>query len=169
MNGLRLSNAGRARHAAGEIVNYMSVDCYRLGEFPWYFHQITIVPLQLLISSSILFSTLGWATFAGLALISLTMLINFPLARALQIFQVKLMGAQDERVRASSEILNSIKIIKLQVALGLLTSSYVFQRALIKTRNYFLYAHISPQTNNVHVYEKRLFRSCISLLIALLH
>lgn len=111
---LRLSNAGRARHAAGEIVNYMSVDCYRLGEFPWYFHQITIVPLQLLISSSILFSTLGWATFAGLALISLTMLINFPLARALQIFQVKLMGAQDERVRASSEILNSIKIIKLQ-------------------------------------------------------
>lgn len=111
----RLSNTGRARHAAGEIVNYMSVDCYRVGEFPWYFHQIWTTPLLLIIASAILFYTLGVATFAGLTVIAITMVLNAPLARALQRYQVKLMGAQDERVRASSEIFNSIKIIKLQV------------------------------------------------------
>lgn len=31
---LRLSNTSRASYAAGEVVNYVSVDCYRLGEFP---------------------------------------------------------------------------------------------------------------------------------------
>ncbi|KAG0614326.1 hypothetical protein M758_6G168500 [Ceratodon purpureus] len=111
---LRLSNTGRARHGAGEIVNYMSVDCYRLGEFSWYFHQIWTTPLQLVIASVILFYTLGLATFAGLTVIGITMVLNSPLARALQRYQVKLMGAQDARVRASSEMLNSIKIIKLQ-------------------------------------------------------
>jgi len=94
----------------------MSVDCYRLGEFPWYFHQIWTTPLQLTVASIILFYTVGLATFAGLAVIALTLVLNTPVVRALQKYQVKLMGAQDERVRASSEILNSIKIIKLQVS-----------------------------------------------------
>jgi len=96
-------------------VNYLSVDCYRLGEFPWYFHQIWTTPLQLAIASVILFYTVGLATFAGLAVIGITLVLNTPVARALQRYQEKLMGAQDERVRASTEILNSIKIIKLQV------------------------------------------------------
>ncbi|KAG0588980.1 hypothetical protein KC19_2G282400 [Ceratodon purpureus] len=111
---LRLSSTGRATHAAGEIVNYVSVDCYRLGEFAWYFHQIWTTPLSLIIASVILFYTLGLATFAGLAMVGMTIVLNIPLARALQRYQVKLMGAQDERIRASTEILNSIKIIKLQ-------------------------------------------------------
>lgn len=111
----RLSNSGRARHAAGEIVNYMSVDCYRLGEFPWYAHQLWTMPLQLLIASLVLFYTVGLATFAGLAVIGITLCLNAPIVRALRRYQRNLMSAQDERVRASSEILNSIKIIKLQV------------------------------------------------------
>ena len=31
---LKLSSLGRRRHSAGEIVNYIAVDAYRMGEFP---------------------------------------------------------------------------------------------------------------------------------------
>jgi ABC-type bacteriocin/lantibiotic exporter with double-glycine peptidase domain len=110
----RLSSLGRQRHATGEIVNYLSVDAYRLGEFPWYVHQIWTTPLQVIVASAILFYTVGWATVGGLAIIVITMICNTPLAHALQRSQVQLMRAQDERLRASTEILNSIKIIKLQ-------------------------------------------------------
>lgn len=99
-------------------MNYVSVDAYRLGEFPWYLHQVWTTPLQIIIASAILFYTLGWATVAGLVVIAITMVLNTPLARLLQGYQVKLMEAQDERLRASSEILNSIKIIKLQVCIS---------------------------------------------------
>jgi hypothetical protein len=113
----RLSSLGRQRHATGEIVNYLSVDAYRLGEFPWYVHQIWTTPLQVVVASAILFYTVGWATVGGLAIIVITMICNAPLAHGLQRSQVQLMRAQDERLRASTEILNSIKIIKLQVGL----------------------------------------------------
>ena len=29
---------GRQRHATSEIVNYIAVDAYRFGEFPWWLH-----------------------------------------------------------------------------------------------------------------------------------
>jgi len=35
---LKLSSSARTRHSAGEIVNYIAVDAYRMGEFPWWFH-----------------------------------------------------------------------------------------------------------------------------------
>ncbi|KAH1048139.1 hypothetical protein J1N35_038923 [Gossypium stocksii] len=36
---LNLSCIGRRRHSTGEIVNYIAVDAYRLGEFPWWLHS----------------------------------------------------------------------------------------------------------------------------------
>ncbi|KAL6285505.1 hypothetical protein ACE6H2_009895 [Prunus campanulata] len=35
---LKLSSLGRSRYSAGEIVNYIAVDAYRIGEFPWWLH-----------------------------------------------------------------------------------------------------------------------------------
>ncbi|GKC82991.1 ABC transporter C family member 8 [Tanacetum coccineum] len=55
---LRLSNLGRKRHLAGEVVNYIAVDAYGMVEFPMLFH--------------------------------------------------------DKRLRSTSEILNNMKVIKLQ-------------------------------------------------------
>ncbi|ONI15615.1 hypothetical protein PRUPE_3G051600 [Prunus persica] len=81
---LKLSSLGRRRHSAGEIVNYIAVDASRMGEFPWWFH-----------------STWSYA-------------LNYSSLLAIQKFQSQFMIAQDERLRATSEILNSMKIIKLQ-------------------------------------------------------
>ncbi|KAJ7299120.1 hypothetical protein O6H91_Y301800 [Diphasiastrum complanatum] len=111
---LCLSSIGRQSHAAGEIVNYMAVDAYRIGEFPYWIHFIWTTPLQVIFALAILFASVGWATLAGLVVIILTMVANSPLAQLQQKYQTQLMKAQDERLRETSEVLRNMKILKLQ-------------------------------------------------------
>eukprot|EP01018_Ginkgo_biloba_P016000 Gb_31620 [translate_table: standard] len=110
---LRLSSESKQVHAAGEVMNYMAVDAYRIGEFPFSFHQMWTTPLQLVVALGILFHAVGLATFSALAVIILTMLVNSPLAKLQHKFQTKLMSAQDERLRATSEALVHMKVLKL--------------------------------------------------------
>ncbi|WCJ36773.1 ABC transporter C family member 10 [Euphorbia peplus] len=110
---LRLSNAGRLMHSGGEIMNYVSVDAYRIGEFPFWFHQTWTTIFQLFMSLFILFNAVGLATFAALVVIILTVLCNTPLAKLQHKFQSRLMVAQDERLRACTESLINMKVLKL--------------------------------------------------------
>ncbi|KAI3865584.1 hypothetical protein MKX03_036854 [Papaver bracteatum] len=110
---LRLSNSARMVHSAGEITNYVTVDAYRIGEFPYWFHQTWTTILQLCIALVILFHTVGLATIAALAVIVLNVLCNTPVAKLQHKFQSNLMVAQDERLKAISEALVNMKILKL--------------------------------------------------------
>ncbi|KEH18320.1 ABC transporter [Medicago truncatula] len=111
---LKLSSPARTRHLAGEIVNYIVVDAYRMGEFPWWFHITWTCALQLVLSIVILFGVVGIGALPGLVPLLICGLLNVPSARILQNCQSQFMIAQDERLRSTSEILNSMKIIKLQ-------------------------------------------------------
>lgn len=110
---LRLSNASRLVHSGGEIMNYVTVDAYRIGEFPYWFHMTWTTSVQLCIALVILFRAVGLATIASLVVIVLTVLCNTPLAKLQHKFQTKLMVAQDERLKASSEALVNMKVLKL--------------------------------------------------------
>ncbi|XP_043715641.1 ABC transporter C family member 10-like [Telopea speciosissima] len=110
---LRLSNAAKMMHSAGNIMNYVTVDAYRVGEFPYWFHQTWTTGLQLCIALVILFHAVGLATFAALVVIVLFVLCNSPLAKLQNKFQAKLMAAQDERLKACSEALVNMKVLKL--------------------------------------------------------
>ncbi|KAM4076212.1 hypothetical protein ACJW30_12G045600 [Castanea mollissima] len=110
---LRLSNSARLRHSGGEIMNYVTVDAYRIGEFPFWFHQTWTTSLQLCLALLILFHAVGLATIAALVVIILTVLCNVPLAKLQHKSQSKLMVAQDERLKASSETLVNMKVLKL--------------------------------------------------------
>ncbi|XP_021826993.1 ABC transporter C family member 10-like isoform X2 [Prunus avium] len=110
---LRLSNAAKLIHSGGEIMNYVTVDAYRIGEFPFWFHQTWTTILQLCLALVILFCAVGLATFASLVVIVLTLVCNAPLAKLQHKFQSKLMVAQDERLKASSEALVNMKVLKL--------------------------------------------------------
>ncbi|KAI8014915.1 ABC transporter C family member 8 [Camellia lanceoleosa] len=87
---LNLSSLGKRRHSTGEIVNYIAVDAYRMGEAFWLWCASGLVPLFIVV------------------------LFNVPMARIYNNCLSKFMAAQDERLRATSEILNNMKIIKLQ-------------------------------------------------------
>lgn len=110
---LRLSNAAKLVHSSGEIMNYVTVDAYRIGEFPYWFHQTWTTSLQLCLALLILFHAVGLATIASLVAIILTVICNTPLAKLQHKFQTKLMVAQDDRLKAISEALVNMKVLKL--------------------------------------------------------
>ncbi|GMY34551.1 ABC transporter C family member 8-like isoform X1 [Fagus crenata] len=111
---LKLSSLGRRRHSAGEIVNYIAVDAYRMGEFPWWFHSAWSFALQLFLAIGVLLWVVGLGALTGLVPLFICGLLNVPFAKMLQKCQSQFMIAQDERLRSTSEILNNMKIIKLQ-------------------------------------------------------
>ncbi|KAG4941625.1 hypothetical protein JHK87_045496 [Glycine soja] len=110
---LRLSSSARLNHSGGEVMNYVTVDSYRIGEFPFWFHQTWTTSLQLCIALVILFHAIGLATIASLVVIVLTVLCNTPLAKLQHKFQSELMVAQDKRLKATSEALVNMKVLKL--------------------------------------------------------
>jgi ATP-binding cassette, subfamily C (CFTR/MRP), member 1 len=111
---LKLSNNGRRWHSAGEVVNYIAVDAYKLGEFPFWLHLGWSQPIQLVLAIAILFCTVGLGTVPGMIPLVVCALLNIPFAKLLQFYQSKFMVTQDARQRATSEVLNNMKIIKLQ-------------------------------------------------------
>jgi ABC-type multidrug transport system fused ATPase/permease subunit len=111
---LRLSSQGRNNHSTGEIVNYIAVDAYRLGDAISWLHMGWSSPLQLVFAVATLFWALKLGALPGLVPLVIFGFLNVPFAKMLQGYQAMFMVAQDERLRSTSEILNSMKIIKLQ-------------------------------------------------------
>ncbi|KAI3979583.1 hypothetical protein MKX01_001775 [Papaver californicum] len=111
---LKLSSVGRKNHSTGEIVNYIAVDAYRMGEFPFWFHSLWTFTVQLPLAVGLLFGIVGFGALFGLVPLFMCAILNVPFAKMLQTCQAQLMVAQDERLRATSEVLNNMKIIKLQ-------------------------------------------------------
>lgn len=76
-------------------MNYLIIDAYRVGEFPFWFHRTWTTGLQLGIALAVLYDAVGPATIASVLVIMLTVLLNAPLARQQQDFQKKLMEAHE--------------------------------------------------------------------------
>ncbi|XP_062120268.1 ABC transporter C family member 10-like [Humulus lupulus] len=110
---LQLSSSAKLVHSGGEIMNYVTVDAYRIGEFPFWSHQTWTTSLQLCLALVILFRAVGLATIAALVAILLTVACNAPVAKLQHQFQTKLMTAQDERLKVLSEALVNMKVLKL--------------------------------------------------------
>ncbi|VAI02839.1 unnamed protein product [Triticum turgidum subsp. durum] len=109
----KLSCFASIKHSSGEIMNYLIVDAYRVGEFPFWFHRTWTTGLQLGIALAVLYDAVGPATIASVLVIMLSVLLNAPLARQQQDFQKKLMEAQDMRLKSMSESLVNMKVLKL--------------------------------------------------------
>ncbi|XP_062186348.1 ABC transporter C family member 3-like [Phragmites australis] len=112
--GLALSSQSRQSSSNGELINVVSLDAERVGDFNWSMHELWLVPVQISLAMVILYSTLGLAAFAALAATLLTMLANIPLGKIEQNYQEKTMTAKDARMSAMSEILQNMRILKLQ-------------------------------------------------------
>ncbi|KAL2926243.1 ABC transporter C family member 3 [Bienertia sinuspersici] len=111
---LTLSCRSKQGHTSGEMINFMSVDAERIGDFSWYMHDPWMVILQVSLALLILYKSLGLASVAALAATVLIMLANFPLSTLLEKYQEKLMESKDRRMKATSEILKNMRILKLQ-------------------------------------------------------
>ncbi|KAK1282819.1 ABC transporter C family member 3 [Acorus calamus] len=112
--GLKLSSQSRQGRTSGEIINIMSVDADRIGLIGWYIHDLWMIPVQVTLALLILYKNLGLASLATLAATILIMLVNFPLGKMQQKYQEGLMKSKDVRMKATSEILRNMRILKLQ-------------------------------------------------------
>ncbi|KAK5786603.1 hypothetical protein PVK06_041241 [Gossypium arboreum] len=112
--GLTLSCQSKQSHTSGEIINFMTVDAERVGAFCWYMHDPWMVVLQVALALLILYKNLGLGSIVTFIATVLVMLANIPLGKMLQKFQDKLMESKDTRMKATSEILRNMRILKLQ-------------------------------------------------------
>ncbi|GMQ08396.1 hypothetical protein CsSME_00052137 [Camellia sinensis var. sinensis] len=111
---LKLSNLGRERHSTREVVNYIAIDAYRMGGFPTWFHLGWSLSLQLFLAILVLFWAVGLGALPSLEPRLIIGLLNVPYAKLLQKCQFEFMSVQDKRLRFMSDIVNNMKIIKLQ-------------------------------------------------------
>ncbi|KAL1830212.1 hypothetical protein ACET3Z_008624 [Daucus carota] len=110
---LRLSNAAKAFHSPGQIINYVIVDASRIGEFPYYFHQMWATSLQLCLALLIIYYSVGKATIAAVLVVILMVVGNSPLARLQHKYLTNFMVARDLRLKAITEAVTNMKILKL--------------------------------------------------------
>jgi ABC-type multidrug transport system fused ATPase/permease subunit len=109
---LRLSNEARQGSSAGQIVNLMANDAQRFCEFVPMLNDMLLCGPFLLISMSLIYSMLGAACFAGVAVMGLGMLVNSKLMRRLKALRSQQMGQTDQRVLQTNEALLGIRVVK---------------------------------------------------------
>ncbi|KDP39252.1 hypothetical protein JCGZ_01009 [Jatropha curcas] len=112
--GLTISCQSKQGHTSGEVINFMTVDAGRIGDFSWYMHDSWLAIIQVSLALFILYKNLGLAAVAALLATIIVMLLNYPLGRLQERFQEKLMESKDKRMKATSEILRNMRILKLQ-------------------------------------------------------
>ncbi|CAK7324535.1 unnamed protein product [Dovyalis caffra] len=112
--GLTLSSKSKQGQTSGEIINIMTVDAERIGDFSWYMHDPWLIILQVGLALLILYENLGLASVAAFVATIVVMLKNYPLGRLQEKFQDKLMESKDKRMRATAENLRNMRILKLQ-------------------------------------------------------
>lgn len=98
----------------GKIINLMSVDSVKIGEAGSYFFSLCVeVPIQVTVAIILLFSILGISSFAGVIIMIMLMPVNTFIARKLAKTQQAIMGATDQRIQATNELLQNIRLVKL--------------------------------------------------------
>ncbi|KAJ6863744.1 hypothetical protein NC652_040334 [Populus alba x Populus x berolinensis] len=98
----------------GKIINYVNTDTEKVVEFIQRFQEVWLLPVQVMLSLFILIKHLGWIP-SILAVLStvLIMASNTPLSNFQNRLHSRIMEAKDCRIKATSETLKAMKILKL--------------------------------------------------------
>ncbi|ORZ07986.1 ABC transporter type 1, transmembrane domain-containing protein [Lobosporangium transversale] len=110
---LKLSPAAKQSQTPGEINNHMSVDAERWSDalplLPMWFS----IPLEICIALWLLYRQLGWAALGSLATIIAVAPLQGWIANFFSVAKDQKLEAMDNRIRLTSELMSSIKIVKL--------------------------------------------------------
>ena len=110
---LRLSLSARDEKSSGDIINLMSVDVLRLQKFFEDSQTIIGAPIQIVIVLISLYWLLGNAVIGGIVTMAIMIPVNAYLSKRVKSLFKTQMKYKDTRIRTLTELLNSIKSIKL--------------------------------------------------------
>eukprot|EP01128_Nolandella_sp_AFSM9_P006332 TRINITY_DN3225_c5_g1_i1.p1 TRINITY_DN3225_c5_g1~~TRINITY_DN3225_c5_g1_i1.p1 ORF type:complete len:1698 (-),score=443.16 TRINITY_DN3225_c5_g1_i1:254-4717(-) len=109
---MRLSHASRQTSTVGEIVNLQSIDAFRIGQTVTYLHNLWSAPLQIIVSTILLYRVLGYSAFAGIGTMVILLPAQLFLAKKLGGVQKVMMKKKDSRQKTINEVLQGIRVIK---------------------------------------------------------
>ncbi|XP_054160851.1 multidrug resistance-associated protein 1-like [Oppia nitens] len=109
----RLSYASRGKYTSGEIINLMAGDCQQVFEFIKFSMNLLIIPLNVGIGFYFLWQYLAMASLGLVAVMLIVIPINVLLGHKLNVIQKKHMTIKDKRLSQINQIINTIKVIKL--------------------------------------------------------
>ncbi|KAG7359453.1 multidrug transporter membrane ATP-binding component [Nitzschia inconspicua] len=110
---LQLSPQGKHGLTSGEITNLVAVDAQKLFEVTQEGHLIWALPLSIILVTFFLYQTLGPSVLVGIVvLIGFLPLINMITNRMMQV-RMKRVRYSDQRVEIVSNMLQGIKVTKL--------------------------------------------------------
>lgn len=110
---LKLSQASRDKKTTGDILNLISVDVLNIQRFFENAQSIVGVPVSFVIVMTTLYKLLGEAMLGGIVAMIVMIPINAKLSSITSSLYDKNMKYKDMRSKLMTEILNSIKSIKL--------------------------------------------------------
>jgi len=108
-----------ARHSfgeksLGEILTLMSTDCDRLAGSITNLHQLWSVPVQCIAVLILLYFQIGYIFFIGLGFSVIMIFVNHAIGRFIGKVNQKFMAAKDRRIRLVSDLIYSIRLVKMQ-------------------------------------------------------
>jgi ABC-type multidrug transport system fused ATPase/permease subunit len=110
---LAMSAEAKATTNEGETANLMSVDASKIADFIPYMHSLLwSLPLQIIIAIALLFTNVGWAALAGIAVMVLLIPLSAKLNSIQQGYQKAVMKIKDERISTMNELLLGIRVVK---------------------------------------------------------
>ncbi|KAL0918961.1 hypothetical protein M5K25_011013 [Dendrobium thyrsiflorum] len=103
-----------SRMSGAKMLNFLDVDVERIGDFFWYINGIWLLPVQVTLALVILYRNLGVAASVTTLLTTVMIMVsNTPLAKSQEKLHSKILEAKDARIKATSETLKCIRILKL--------------------------------------------------------
>uniref|UniRef100_A0A7I4EJX7 Uncharacterized protein n=1 Tax=Physcomitrium patens TaxID=3218 RepID=A0A7I4EJX7_PHYPA len=127
--GLRLSSFSRQTHSAVQIARYMSVDAQRISDLMLQIHHLWALPLQVAVGLIILHAVIGISCLGGILMIFFILFLSFNLAKFHRGYQGNIMRLKNIRMTITTEVLNNMKILKLQAW------EDIFKRKIEEIRN----------------------------------
>ncbi|GLC77558.1 hypothetical protein PLESTF_001955200, partial [Pleodorina starrii] len=106
---LRLSAGARASMPSGRVVNLMSADVAKICDF--LYPQLTFIsaaPLAVVVSLTMLWFQIGWATLVGLAVL----LLSTPVSNLAR-HRNEMLKASDSRMKLVGQFLVGVRVIKM--------------------------------------------------------
>ncbi|RLN98634.1 hypothetical protein BBJ28_00025507, partial [Nothophytophthora sp. Chile5] len=110
---LRLSASSRKQKSTGALTNMFTSDCESLVRSASVFHEMWLIPLQILVVSYLLVGVLDLAAFAGIGVIVLMLALNHLVSKRMFSLQREYRRGKDKRMKKVAEAFKAVGIVKL--------------------------------------------------------
>lgn len=110
---LKVSPSSNKNFEQGEIINFIQVDAVKIRALSWSAPPVARLPIQLIFGITFLLYYFGWLLFPALGIGCILIVGNFFLSLYLARLEKAVLQRIDERMNASTEAINNIKILKL--------------------------------------------------------